>query len=33
MNLIPPYDLAIPRLIMKNDGHLINNGIKLLAVS
>jgi len=33
MNLIPPYDMAIPRLIMNFDGHLINNGVKILATS
>jgi small subunit ribosomal protein S29 len=26
---IPPYDLAIPRLFMKFDGHMIRNGFKL----
>jgi len=33
MNLIPPYDMAIPRLIMNVDGHLINYGFKILATS
>jgi hypothetical protein len=26
---IPPYDIAIPRLLMKFDGHKIRNGVKI----
>ena len=26
---IPPYDIALPRLLMKFDGHFIRNGFKL----
>lgn len=33
MNLIPPFDLAIPRLIMNFDGHYIKNGVKIMATS
>lgn len=30
---IPPYDLALARLLMKFDGHFIRNGVKVAATS
>jgi small subunit ribosomal protein S29 len=30
---IPPYDLAIARLLMKFDGHFMRNGVKVAATS
>ena len=30
---IPPYDIALVRLFMKFDGHLIRNGVKIAATS
>lgn len=30
---IPPYDIALCRLLMKFDGHFIRNGVKVAATS
>jgi small subunit ribosomal protein S29 len=30
---IPPYDIALIRLMMKFDGHMIRNGFKLLSTT
>jgi small subunit ribosomal protein S29 len=30
---VPPYDIALCRLLMKFDGHFIRNGVKVTATS
>jgi hypothetical protein len=32
-NKIPPYDIALCRMFMNFDGHLMNNGVKVMASS